>query len=122
MVETHVRAIVHAFLLLFFIFWLRKRVYEQSYTRFVCFFFFFLYFGFGNACTSNRTRVSSFIFIFWLRKRMYDCSYMLFLFFFFSFFFLASETCVRAIVHTFLVFFLFFFPRNTCTIACTRVF
>src|SRR5271155_2026801 len=87
MVETRVRAIVHAFLLLFFIFWLRKRVYEQSYTRFVCFFFFFLYFGFGNACTSNRTRVSSFIFIFWLRKRVYDCSYMLFLCFFFLFFF-----------------------------------
>src|SRR5271155_4079386 len=62
--ETRVRAIIHAFLLLFlfsgpgtvfwisllcffffffffFFFWLRKHVYEQSYTRFLCFFYFF---------------------------------------------------------------------------------
>src|SRR5271156_5959016 len=86
MVETRVREIVHAFLLLFFIFWLRKRVYEQSYTRFVCFFFFF--------------------FFFLLRKRVYEQSYARFFFFFF---FLAPETRVRLLVHAFFLFFFFFF-------------
>ena len=32
--ETHIQAIIRAFLLLFIFFWLRKRVYEQSYMRF----------------------------------------------------------------------------------------
>ena len=56
--ETHVQALVRAFLLLF------------------------LFFITRNVCTSNRTRVSSFIFIFYHPKRVYEQSYMRFLFFF----------------------------------------
>jgi hypothetical protein len=35
--ETCVQAIIHTFLFYFLFFWLWKRVYEQSYMRFLCF-------------------------------------------------------------------------------------
>src|SRR5277367_1913634 len=39
---------------------LRKRVYEQSYTRFLFFYYHFFSSYYENVCTSNRTRVFSF--------------------------------------------------------------
>src|ERR1700678_2247813 len=45
--ETRVRAIVHAFLMFLFIYYLflpSKRVYEQSYMGFLCFYSFIMYF------------------------------------------------------------------------------
>src|SRR5271155_4079387 len=101
MVETRVRAIVHAFLLLFFIFWLRKCVYDCSYTRFLCFF--------------------SFLFIFWLRKRVYEQSYTRF---FFYFYFLAPAPFFGFLFYAFFFFFFFFFFSgfgNMCTSNRTRV-
>src|SRR5271155_5790320 len=111
MVETRVRAIIHAFLLLFFIFWLRKRVYEQLYTRFVCFFFsfyilasetrvraivrafllLFLFSGSGNACTIARTCFSYFFFFFF-----FLVSYVFF------YFFLSSEHVYNCLYTCFL--------------------
>ena len=89
-----------------------KHTYEQSY---VCFFFFYLFFGIGNACTIARTRVSCLIFIIQLRKRVYEQSYTRF---FIHFYYLTAETRVRAIVHAFLMFFFIyyvFYPQNVCT-------
>ena len=42
--KMHVQLLVCVFLLLFFSFWLWKRMYEQSYTHFLCFYLFIIHF------------------------------------------------------------------------------
>jgi hypothetical protein len=96
--ETHVRAIVRAFLFILYFFFTR------------------------NACTSNRTRVSSHISLIYPPKRTYEHSYVRFFLysitkrtyeqsyvrFVFHFNFLSPATRVRAIVHASLLFFVIF--------------
>ena len=84
--KTHVWLLIHVFLLLFFSFWLRKCMYEQSYMRFLCFYLFIIHFYPQNACTIARTCVSyvfiHLLYIFTLKTRVwaithtFPCKYM----------------------------------------------
>ena len=59
--EMHVQAIIHAFLVFLFIhysFLPSKCMYDCSYTCFLCFYSFIIYFYPQNACMSNHTHVS----------------------------------------------------------------
>ena len=62
--ETHVRAIIHMFLVFLFIYYSflpSKRVYDCSYTCFLCFYSFIIYFYPQNMCMSNHTCISLWI-------------------------------------------------------------
>jgi len=127
--ETHVRAIVRAFLLFLFIFWHRKRVYEQSYTRFLCS---------PTACFDPQQRVLSPTHpfrpstsqlnppavcfmpssnVFRAQQRVLTAHPPISTTLAFS----NTETPVRLLVRAFLFFNLFFDLGNACTIARTRV-
>ena len=81
--ETHIQAIYMSFLFFFF------------------FFILFYVYSTGNACTSNHTHI--FILALEMHVQVTYVSDVLF------FHFLASEMCVQAIVHAFLMSFFFLF-------------
>ena len=59
--ETHVQAIIHAFLVFLFIYYSflpSGCMYNCSYMRFLCFYSFIIYFYPQNTCMSNHTHIS----------------------------------------------------------------
>jgi hypothetical protein len=100
-----------------FFFWLRKRVYEQSYTRSLCFLFCISFFFTRDTCTSNRTRVSSVFFfpiLFHLRC-VYDYSYtrlLCFLYVLYSYSTLDACTSNRTRFLSYFYFYIIIYLQN----------